>query len=496
MCDKHYFLGIDLGTSSLKLILIDEKKQVLWDETVGYSVSQPRSGWREIDPDIWYECLVRGLESVFTHFSPQKLHGIGVTGQMHTLVMLDGDGKSVRPAIMWDDTRTRDMLGELRTQIASLENCDYIAKTISTGSPASNMFWLREHEPEHYNSIKKFLIAPDYLVYRLTGRYSTDYCEASSSCLYDIEGRSWSEPMRSLLKLDPSVYPEVRGSACYAGTLINEIVSRFSFRSDVQVIVGTGDNPATAIAVGCIGRGYPFISLGTSGVLMMQALQLKSDNKGKKVLVSLDDENFFYLVQGTIQSNGSVYEWWNHDIMGTEDFSQIDTLLRGYVAPDNDLLFFPHLAGEKTIFSDPDIRGALLGLCLSTTKNDMIYAVMEGICYGFRELAEEMGLDLANCERIRLVGGASRGAVWAQIMANVLNVTIEQMSNTSGAGYGIALLAAYKCGFISSDEEMVDGSNAVERVFLPQSETVLICERKYHQYRKIYYALKSVYCLR
>jgi len=230
--------------------------------------------------------------------------------------------------------------------------------------------------------------------------------------------------------------------------------------------------------------------------LMMQALQLKSDTKGKKVLVSLDDEDFFYLVQGTIQSNGSVYEWWNHDIMGTEDFSQIDTLLRGYVAPDNDLLFFPHLAGEKTIFSDPDIRGALLGLCLSTTKNDMIYAVMEGICYGFRELAEEMGLDLANCERIRLVGGASRGAVWAQIMANVLNVTIEQMSNTSGAGYGIALLAAYKCGFISSDEEMVDGSNAVERVFLPKSEAVLICERKYHQYRKIYYALKSVYCLR
>jgi len=493
MYDMQFFLGIDLGTSSLKLILIDEHKNVLRTETIEYNISQPKPGWREIDPEVWFECLVQGLDNVFEFFSSQKLLGIGITGQMHTIVLLDDKGKPVRPAMMWNDVRTKDLISGLRTRINSLENCEYIAKTISTGSPVSNLYWLRENEPENFKNLSKFLIAPDYLVYRLTGHYSTDYCEASSSCLYDIENRSWSEPIRELLQLDPSVYPEVRGSACIAGPICPEIASRFSLRKDIQVIVGTGDNPAAAISVGCIGRGNPFISLGTSGVLMMQAHKLNENMKGKRVLVSLDEENFFYLVQGTLKTNGSVFEWWNHDILKIKNLSQIDHKLSGYQEPDSDLLFFPHFDGEKTVYSDPDIRGAFLGLSVSTTQNDMIYAVMEGLSYGFRELAENMSLDIAGCGSIRLVGGGSRSSVWAQILANALNVNIEKMSDTNSAGYGIALLVAYKCGFIGSLEEMVDGSTAVKRVFLPQNDAVHTCERKYQNYMRIYSALKSVY---
>jgi len=493
MSDKSCFLGIDLGTSSIKLVLIDENKKVLRTETIEYNVSQPRPGWREIDPEIWFECLIEGLDRIFSRFSPQHLLGIGVTGQMHTLVILDENGKPLRPAIMWDDVRTSDLINPLRTQISALENCEYIARTISTGSPAVNLFWMRENEPENYKNIMKFLMPPDYLVYRLTGSYGTDYCEASSSCLYDITNRRWSEPMREFLQLDSSVFPEVRASACSAGIVCPEISQRYSFREDIQVIVGTGDNPAAAISVGCIGRGYPFISFGTSGVLMMQKSYLKEDTKGKRVLVSLDDKNFFYLVQGTLKSNGGVYKWWNRDILGIKELSQIDARFSGYQAPDNDLLFFPHLAGEKMVYADADVRGAFLGLCISTTQNDMIYSIMEGLCYGFRELAEKMELDLADCERIRLVGGGSRSIVWAQILANVLNVTIEQMSDGNSAGFGIALLVAYKCGFINSVEEMVDGLDEVEGVFTPQNEAVRTSERKYHQYKRIYSAIKSVY---
>ena len=491
---KHrYFLGIDLGTSSVKLVLIDETKQVLHVETVGYNVDQPETGWREIDPNVWYECLASGLDLMFSKYSPEDLEGIGVSGQMHTVVLLDKEGNSVRPALMWNDVRTSEMLPALRARIAQLDGHEYIEKCISTGSPAVNLLWLKENEPENFARIHKFVIAPDYIVYRLTGQIGTDYCEASTSCLLDIENKCWSEPLREMLGFDASIYPQIRGSACSAGAILPQVAERFGLRSDVKVIVGTGDNPATAISTGCIGDATPCVSLGTSGVLIINSPEPLAGAKGKKILISLDGTSFMYLIQGTVQSNGTTYEWWNCDIMGIEDLRDIDTMLKDYTLPDPHLLFFPHMMGEKTLFADPELHGALMGMTIDTTRKDLIYAVMEGICYGFRELAENMQLDLSLGEHIRLTGGGSRSDIWAQILANVMNVPIEQTEGSNGAGYGIALLAAYHCGLFSSLAEISKACVKIKRIFLPQPDAVAICNQKYEAYCRIYPAVKMVY---
>lgn len=493
MRTKHCFLGIDLGTSALKLTLIDEDLKLVARESQPYEIAQPEFGWREIEPDVWFQCLAQAMERLFQAQNPARVDGIGVTGQMHTLVMLDERGAPLRPALMWDDARTRELVAEMRGEIARQPGGDYLARTISTGSPAANLYWLRRAEPERFKRLAKFLIAPDYLVYRLTGKYGTDYCEASTSCLYDIGRREWSPYMREMIGLDPSVYPDVRGSAVAAGRLLPEIARRFSMREDVEVLTGTGDNPATALSTGCLGQGIPVISLGTSGVLMTRVDHLEPDAKGKSILFSADGTRFSHLVQGALQSNGTSFEWWLQSILGIEDFSQADRMLEERPPKASELLFFPHLTGEKTVFADPDIRGAFLGLSTQTTREDMIYAVLEGLSYGYRQLAEAMRLDLTGCGRIRIVGGGARSSSWAQALANVLNVTVEQMDGIVSPALGIALLAAYARGFIPSLEAIAGGTIKVKRSFHPEPDEVRRCEEMYPKYLKIFQAMKFIY---
>jgi xylulokinase len=491
--DKRYFLGVDLGTSSIKIVLIDEDKEVLAQHTENYTISSPDFGWREIDPAVWFNCMAKGMDDLFTRYDPRKVEAIGITGQMHTIVMLDEAGNSIRPALMWDDIRARDLIPELREKFAGRPDCAYMEKNISTGSPAANLYWLRRFEYHNFIRVRKFLIAPDYLVYRLTGTYGADYSEASTSCLYDIQERQWSPFMRDLLELDETVYPEVRGSAIIAGPVTTGIAQRFSMRNDVKVLTGMGDNPATALLTGCLGQGYPVISLGTSGVVMKETTKLVNDAKGKTILFSLDDHYFSYLVQGALQSNGGSFKWWIHSIMGIDDFSAIDSLLQNYPMRKSDLLFFPHLLGEKTLFSDPDIRGAFIGLSTLTTREDMMYAVIEGLCYGYRELMESMRIDLHQCAGLRIVGGGAQNKVQAQILANVLNVVVEQMDGIVSPAFGIALLAAHTCGFIPSFDQIVHDTIKVKEIIGPQAEMTGICQKKYTHYKKIYPALKTIY---
>jgi len=466
---------------------------VLAQQTEDYHTANGQCGRREIEPEVWFRCLVRGMQVIFSRYDSQRVDAIGVTGQMHTLVTLDEAGNPVRPAILWNDLRAKELIPEMREIICREPDGASIAKTLSTGSPAANLYWMRRFEPENFRRIKKFLIAPDYLVYRLTGTCGTDYSGASTSCLYDIQRRRWSDFMRGFLGLHEEVYPQVRGSCTAAGTLTEKAARPFSMRKDVAVLTGTGDNPATALLTGCLGQGAPVISMGTSGVLMIRPRRLEPEARGKAILFSPDGENFSCLVQGTLQSNGDVFKWWLRSILGIDDAAPVDSLLAGCPPPRNDLLFYPHLSGEKTIFADPDIRGAFIGLSTRTTREDMIYAVLEGLCCGYRELAENMRLDLKRCAGIKITGGGSRSTVQAQILANVLNVPVEQMDGTVSPALCAALLAAYHRGFIRSLDQISQGAAKIKAVIQPQAEMVEPCNRKYARYVKIYGALKTIY---
>ena len=485
------FIGIDLGTSSVKLILTDETGTVLAEAGDDYALLQPRPDWKEIEPETWWEAVSRAMDRLLSNTDGRNVQGIGVTGQMHTVVLLDENGKSIRPALMWNDTRTRNLIHWMRERVVGKEALS-IRGILSTGSPAANLLWLRRQEPENFGKLRKFLIGPDYLVYRLTGTYGTDYCEASTSSLYDSLSRKWSPLMRKMIGLPESVYPEVRGSAETAGTILPDIAARFGLNPEAKVLVGTGDNPAAAIATGCLGGNYPVFSLGTSGVLMFPRTKADFESKGKNILFSFDSQTFYTLVQGVVQSCGSSYNWWNRSLLGLADFSGADRDIDVEKLGENRVLFYPHLVGDKTIFADPSLRGAFIGFSTDTTRADMTQAVMEGVAFALRELTEAMRLTKEDLRNLKAIGGGSRSAVWMQILSDVLNLPVAQMEGNTGAGYGMALLAAYRCGAAPSLERLTADTITVKRRFEPRARNAALYAEQYSRYRRVHDALKTI----
>lgn len=486
-----YYIGIDIGTSSAKLTLVDEMGNVRKEAERGYRFSEPHPGWKEIDPNIWMGAVDKAMIDILQEEQPEQVRAIGVTGQMHTVVFLGEDGKSIRPALMWNDTRTADMVDRVKEQVKGLQNVSYISNIISTGSPAMNLLWLKIYEPEQFAQISKFVIGPDYIVYRLTGKIQTDYCEASTSSLLDLYKGEWSKEMRNLLDFPDSIYPEIRGSNEIAGNLQKEWQERYHLSEEVKVIVGTGDNPAVAIATGCFYHHEPVLSLGTSGVLMYPKKQFDFSAKGKNILFSFDRKQIQVLVQGVVQSCGSSMNWWIRDVLTSTDFAEETKSDVAYLG-ENTLLFYPHLVGEKTIYGNPKVRGAFLGIGTETTRKDMTIAVMEGIAFGVRQLMEEMQIQRATVPALKVTGGGSKNSVWMQILANILQMPVEQLEAGSGAGYGIALAAAGAVGSRST-EEILERRGKIKGVFYPMEYNAALYEKKYESYLKIYDGVKNIF---
>lgn len=487
-----YYIGIDLGTSSVKLCLTDGQGALIRESGRSYTLLQPKPGWKEIEPETWWEAACQAMEELLDGFDGSLIRGIGVTGQMHTLILLDEAKEVIRPALMWNDTRTADLVPRLKDAIQDTE-ISYLCRILSTGSPAANMLWVKENEPENFLRIRKFLIGPDYIVFRLTGTYGTDYCEASTSSMYDTYQRCWSNVMQKVLELPDEVYPEVKGSAEIAGPILPALAERFGINPGALVIVGTGDNPAASIPTGCLGRQYPVFSMGTSGVLMFPRKTLDYTAKGKNILFGFDRNQCHILVQGVVQSCGSTLSWWNAGILESTDFTQIDRMINTDNLGQNPLLFYPHLVGDKTIYADPTLRGAFLGLSTDTTRTDMIQAVMEGIAFALKQLIQEMNLQQTGLEELKVIGGGAKSRVWMQILADVTGLTIAQMDGKGGAGYGMALLAACACGEIASTEQISDRAVEVKERFVPRSSYTAIYGKKFTQYLKIYDAMKNIF---
>lgn len=486
-----YYIGIDLGTSSVKVLLVDRDGRIVKEAGKDYMLLQPVQGWKEIHPETWWDAVDASLKMLLKGIDARQVAGIGVTGQMHTVVMLDEKGEPIRPALMWNDTRTKDLIAHMKEEIAQTEVA-YINSFLSTGSPAANLLWMKENEPENFAKIAHFLIGPDYLVYRLTGIYGTDYCEASTSSLYDLKKKRWSCEVREIVGLPESAYPKVHGSAEIAGEILPEAAAEFGLNSDVKVIVGTGDNPAAAIPTGCLSRGYPVFSIGTSGVLMYPRQQVDFEAKGKNILFSFEGDTCYTLVQGVIQSCGSSYSWWNERVLG-RNFEEAENEIDIEKVDESKLLFYPHLVGDKNIYADPKLRGAFLGLGTDTTRADMTRAVMEGIAFGLKQLTEEMNLDREGLAQLKVIGGGSRSRSWMQILSDVLDSPVEQLEGNVGASYGAALLAMYSCGRIQSLEELSDRAVSVKERFVPRPRYASIYQKKYQQYLRIYKAMKDIF---
>ena len=486
----QYHIGIDMGTSSIKALLLEDAACIRKEVTIEYQVAAPREDWKEIDPEVWYRAAVQAVRELLSGERADRVVGIGVTGQMHTTVFLDAEGRSIRPAILWNDGRTREILPMIHREMEAHPSIRYLQKTVTTGSPAANLYWLREKEPAHFARLRRFLIGPDYLVYRLTGEQGTDYCESSTASLVDLQTGKWSAEMCALVGLSPEQLPLIRGSAETVGTLLPAAAREMGLQSTVRVIAGTGDNPAAAIPTGCLGRGHTVISLGTSGVLMVKKAAPDLQAKGKNVLFSFDGKDIACLCQGVVQATGNSYAWWAREMMRYPDFSMIDEKIAPCMDARKKTLFFPYLTGDKTLYQDADIRGAFLGLSTETTREDMTFAVIEGLCLGFRELRDQMLVPRQ--EKIKAVGGGARSRVWVQTLADVLDTPIEQQDGETGAAYGAALRAAYADGAILDADHLSDGTKP-GKIYMPRPERAAWYDQKFRWFSRIYDAVKTVY---
>ena len=486
-----YFLGIDIGTSSVKIVAMDEAGTVIKKCERNYQYSQPKPGWKEIWPDVWADAVENGLGELLGNINRQEIKAIGFTGQMHTTIFMNREGTCIRPAIMWNDMRTKDLIPSMKESISGRPDTRSILRILSTGSPAANLMWLKEYEPENFETLDKFLIGPDYLVYYFSGCYSTDYCEASTSSLYDTEGRRWSETMRSYLSIPESAYPPVRGSQEVVGFLSERMQKKFDLPCDIRVIAGTGDNPAAAVATGGLRYRYPVLSIGTSGVLVLTRDCVNLEMKGKQILFSLDGKKINVLVQGVVQSAGGSYQWYVKNILGIDNFDRLTDSVDLDTLGKNGLLFYPHLTGDKTIYADPNLRGAFIGLDTNHTKEDLAVAVMEGVCFGVKQLIQEMRLTPEEMGRLKVTGGGSYSKVWMQILADVLNVDIEQLDGGEGASAGAALMAR-DAVLGKTDSLTREQPIEIRGRFNPRPYNVGVYEIKYKKYLKIHDALKTI----
>jgi len=485
-----YYVGVDIGTSSVKLSLVDASGSVCANREVAYSVTSVKPGWLEIDPAVWFVSAMIGLSSLLEGIKRSNVCGIGFTGQMHTAVFLNKDGESIRPAISWNDTRTADLVRELKDETQEYDELRHIRQILSTGCPAANLRWLKMNEPDDFNKIHKILIGPGFLTYRFTGVYSTDYCEASTSSLFNIYSKEWSPLMCRIIGISESVLPKVRGAGEIVGKVLPAIADELGLSRDVRVITGTGDNPATYLSSGQISSGEPMISLGTSGILMFSRDGEIGKAKGKPYLFSVDGNYFDIIVQGAVQSTGSSFRWWAKDILQGDHYDSISGLVDCTKPVDKRLLFYPHLAGDKTIYADPHLRGAFIGISTDSTREETTRVIMEGIGFAFRQLMEEMRVD-KKLHAIKVTGGMSCIPAFMQIFADILNVHIE-ISTSTGAAQGIALLAAQSCGI---EDIFNKNASSTDHMYTYQQreEFVGMYNEKYSMYIRIYDSIKKIY---
>lgn len=480
-----YFIGADLGTSALKLLLIDEKRRILCSMTETYPVSYPHPGWSEQNPADWWNAFCVGVKKLLAEFPAAEVAGIGVAGQMHGLVALDGEGKVIRPAILWNDGRTSRETAWLNTAVGKQKLSDLTANVAFAGFTAPKLLWMRGNEPENFARIAKILLPKDYLNYRLTGRFATDVSDASGTLYFDVKRRAWSREMLDVLGVKPSQLPEIFESFAPIGTLLPDVARELGLPASVTVAAGAGDNAAAAIGTGTVGAGRCNISLGTSGTVFISSDRFSVDPFN--ALHSFCHADGGYHLMGCILSAASCNQWFCGKVLETTDYEGEQAKIARENLGRNRAFFLPYLMGERSPINDTDATGLFIGLRPDTTRADLLQAVMEGVCFAIRdnlEVAVKQGISPTESS---VCGGGAKSHLWLEILASVLNIDLLVPTSEEGPGMGGALLAMSACG--------LDGGAVpqIKERIRPDPALVRRYEERYRKYREIYPAIKNLY---
>ncbi|MDY4969812.1 MAG: xylulokinase [Lachnospiraceae bacterium] len=483
------YIGIDLGTSAVKLLLMDETGKIHNIVSKEYPLSFPHPGWSEQNPEDWYIQTMTAIEELVSGSDRSQVAGISFGGQMHGLVVLDDQDQVIRPAILWNDGRTTKETDYLNQVIGKEKLSQYTANIAFAGFTAPKILWMRENEPENFAKIAKIMLPKDYLAYRLTGVHCTDYSDASGMLLLDVKNRCWSQEMLQICGVKEEQLPRLYESYEAVGTLKADVAEKLGLSAEVKVIAGAGDNAAAAVGTGTVGDGMCNISLGTSGTIFISSRSFGVDENN--ALHSFDHADGCYHLMGCMLSAASCNKWWMDEILKTKDYSaeQENIVKLG----ENHVFYLPYLMGERSPHNDPLARATFIGMTMDTTREEMTQAVLEGVAFGLRdslEVARSLGI---NIERTKICGGGAKSPLWKKIIANVMNLKVDVIESEEGPGYGGAMLAAVGCGEFASVEEAAEKLVKVVDTVEPDPELTAKYEERYQKFRQIYPALKELF---
>ena len=491
------FLGIDIGTTAVKAVLVDIEGKIFAECDIEQTVLRSNIVWVEQDPVMWWENTLTAISKVVKLAKNSKYQieviGIGLTGQMHSSVLLDEKFEIVRPAILWSDGRTTLQCQEISEKIGLQRLKRFLGNRPVEGLTAPKLLWLKQNEPRNFERLKTLLLPKDYVRYRMTGIVVTDHSDASATLLYDIYRKSWSADVLDILELPHSILPDIIESVESAGTLQENVADMCGLQKGIPVICGGADNPVGAVASGVFQQGLIQSSIGTSGTLLMPTDTLNVDKELNLHNFVHCKEDWWYQM-GVILSAGDSLKWLRNILYGEKSKTSYDSMIKEAesILPGSDgLIFLPHLVGERTPHNDSNARGVFIGLHAQHTRAHLVRAVMEGVCFALRdslEIAKEQNHPFTE---IRAVGSGSLSKLWRQIQADVFNLPVTVVNQFAGPAYGAAILAAVGQKSFSSINEVVELWTNFETSSEPNSDVVSNYDKYYSVYRNIYPSVKA-----
>ena len=485
------FIAIDLGTSAVKLLLVDEKGQIEREVTKEYPLYFPQPGWSEQNPTDWWKAVQHGILQLTEHVDKSEIRGIGCGGQMHGLVALDENDAVIRPAILWNDGRTAEETAYLNTVVGKEKLSALTANIAFAGFTAPKLLWMKKHEPENFARIRKIMLPKDYINYRLTGVHACDYSDASGMLLLDVEHKCWSKEMLEICGVREAQMPKLFESYEVIGTIQGFVSGALGLPRDCQVVAGAGDNAAAAVGTGTVGDGACNLSLGTSGTIFISSDKFGVDpNNALHAFAHADGH---YHLMGCMLSAASCNKWFCDEILRTTDYAAEQAGFSDEKLGRNRVFFLPYLMGERSPINDTDARGTFVGMSMDTSRAEMLQAVLEGVAFAIRdsfEVAKSLGISI---NRSKLCGGGAKSPLWRRIMANVLNIPLDIPQTEEGPGYGGAMLAMVGCGVYESVKTCAAQLVRVSETVEPDPEIAARYEERYRQFKEIYPGMKALF---
>lgn len=487
-----YVIGIDLGTSAVKALLVDKNGTVAAEASRSYPLFHEHSGWSEQKPDDWVDATIEALRELASSagIDAGQIEGISFSGQMHGLVLLDAEGNPVRNAILWNDTRTTEQCREIASTLGD-KLLSITRNPALEGFTLPKILWVRQYEPQAFEQAKLFLLPKDYVRYRLTGQLHMDYSDAAGTLLLDVAGKAWSHEVLGAFGLPASFCPELVESHGLVGTLLPEVAAGTGLKAETKVFAGGADNACGAIGSGILSEGLTLCSIGTSGVILSYENDKSKDFGGKVHFFNHGKQDAFYAMGVTLAAGYSL-SWFKKTFAPSESFDQFLEGVGDVPPGSGGLLFTPYLVGERTPHADSVIRASFIGADGAHERKHFARAVMEGITFSLNESVDMFRKAGKTVDTIVSIGGGAQNPVWLQMQADIFNATVVALENEQGPGLGAAMLAAYGAGWFDSLEACADKFVKHADRYEPRPEAVKAYEGIFQAYQQVYAATRSL----